>query len=141
VLINMLSLKAVASALLGLTLLSATSASGAVITVSTGRDDGRQVINIDEVLATADGEHFTKIAARLHSAVVSFNSDGGSLVTSIQIGETSVRKCCSICDIPSSGPRHSRTASLRDRPHAVLHGVFSDAPTHLGAVNVVALWK
>jgi hypothetical protein len=86
---KIVSRKAVACALLGLTLLSTTSASGAVITVSTGRDDDRPIINVDGVLITADDDTFRKIAARFHSAsaVVSFNSGGGSLVTGIQIGE------------------------------------------------------
>jgi hypothetical protein len=84
-----MSLNAVASALLlGLTLFSATWASGAVITVSSGRDDGRPMISVDGVLTAADGDSFARIAARFHSAAVSFNSDGGSLVTGIQIGET-----------------------------------------------------
>ena len=81
--------KAVASALFGLTLLSATSASGATITVSTSPDDGRPVINVDGELISADVETFRKIATQNSGlAVVSFSSHGGSLVTGIQIGET-----------------------------------------------------
>jgi hypothetical protein len=51
----------VAATLLGLTFLSATAASGAVITVTTDRDDGRQVINVDRELTTADHDDFSKL--------------------------------------------------------------------------------
>jgi len=83
-------LSAVASALLVFILLSTTSTSATVM-VSSTRDNGRDVINVDGELTIADGESFADIAPRFRSAVVSFNSDGGSVVAGILIGET-IRK-------------------------------------------------
>ena len=80
-------LNAIASAFFGLTLLTPASASGAVIAVSASSSDGRQLIIIDGALTRSDGEKFAKIAARIHSAVVSFNSNGGNLWAGIEIGD------------------------------------------------------
>ena len=85
-----MSLRAVAWALLGVAL-CATSAFGAVITASSGRYGGLSIIDIEGTLTPGDSDAFDKVAARFQMAVVSFNSDGGSLVTGIQIGET-IRK-------------------------------------------------
>jgi hypothetical protein len=76
-----------ASALLGVAL-CATSAFGAAITASSGRYGGLPIIDIDGMLTLGDSDVFDKVAAQFRLAVVSFNSDGGSLVTGIQIGET-----------------------------------------------------
>ena len=102
--------KAILAVLLGLTIFFATSASGAVITVSTDPDDHRLIINVEGVLTSNDGDTFRKITAELHSgsALVSFNSGGGDLVTGIQMGEiirqhgldTTIRdgkECASAC--------------------------------------------
>jgi hypothetical protein len=60
------------------------------------------------MLTPGDNDVFDKVAARLQVAAISFNSDGGNLVTGIQIGEvirqrgfkTTVRdgkRCASAC--------------------------------------------
>ena len=100
-------MRAIASALLGLAL-CASSAFGAVITASTERLGGLPVIDIDGMLNPGDSDVFEKVAARLQLAIVSLNSDGGSVVTGLQVGETirqrafkttvrDGRRCASAC--------------------------------------------
>jgi hypothetical protein len=73
-------------------LLVTTPAVAAVITVREQTPDRPIVVVVEGTLAAFDEDQFAAKTAPLSSAFVAFNSDGGSLITGLRIGEAIRRK-------------------------------------------------
>lgn len=73
--------------ILAFTVLSAGSAQAAAISVQSAGPEKPAIVVVQGTLDPADGERFFAKIAALSSAVVRFQSNGGSVVTGIQIGE------------------------------------------------------
>jgi hypothetical protein len=72
-----------------LALTAASVAHGATITVTASSGDGQPpLVTIDGDLKSIDGDEFRSKTSFLSKAVISFRSDGGSVVAGIQIGES-----------------------------------------------------
>ena len=62
-------------------------AQGATMTVEPAADGDPALVTVDGVLEPDDGSQFGSKTSFLSKAIVSFRSDGGSVIAGIQIGE------------------------------------------------------